>query len=116
LPLRKGRANAEAPAFAVEVLYLERAAAWPEKGDERIVLPAVDLPVSRTGVTLHYSPRFAIEPRRGEFRLDDDTGPWSAALRDPVPVHAKAPSPSLTAAPPTDREFKVRSEEHTSEL
>jgi hypothetical protein len=107
LPLRKGRANAEAPAFAVEILYLERVAAWPEKGDDRIVLPAVDLPISRTGLTLHYSPRFAIEPRRGAFRVDDDTGPWSAALRDPAASQSSAPpAPAPPPASP-DREFKL---------
>ncbi len=107
LPLRKGRANADAPAFAVEVLYLERAPAWPEKGEDRIVLPAVDLPISRTGLTLHYSPRFAIEPQRGAFRLDEDTGPWSAALRDPVRLHSNAPSASPPPSPPAERDFKV---------
>jgi hypothetical protein len=107
LPLRKGRANAEAPPFAVEVLYLERGAAWPEKGDDRIVLPAVDLPISRTGLTLHHSPRYAIEPQRGAFRVDDDTGPWSAALRDPVRVASTAASPSPAPPPPNERDLKV---------
>ena len=106
LPLRKGRANAEAPAFAVEILYLERVAAWPEKGDDRIVLPAVDLPISRTGLTLHYSPRFAIEPKRGAFRVDDDTGPWSAALRDPAVAQPIA-SPAAASQQRADTEFKV---------
>ena len=107
LPLRKGRANAEAPAFAVELLYLERASAWPEKGDDRIVLPAVDLPVSRTGLTLHYSPRFAVEPRRGAFRIDDDTGPWSAVLRGEVMTDSRLAS-SAPAQPPPAAEGQMK--------
>ena len=106
MPLRKGRANAEAPAFAVELLYLERAAPWPDEGDDRLVLPAVDLPISRTGLTLHYSPRFAVEPQRGAFRVDDDTGPWSAALRDPL-VPPSAVARSVPAAAPGERGFKA---------
>jgi hypothetical protein len=81
LPLRKGRANEEAPAFAIELLYLQRAPEWSEKGDARLALPAVDLPVSRTGVTVHYSPRFTIDAKPGAFRLATDAGPFSEPLR-----------------------------------
>jgi hypothetical protein len=89
------------------VLYLERAAAWPDKGDDRIVLPAVDLPISRTGLTLHYSPRFAIEPQRGAFRVDDDTGPWSPALRDPLSAPPGAPPASSPPPAPAQQEYKL---------
>jgi hypothetical protein len=44
LPLRKGRTNEEAPTFVVELLYLQRAAGWTERGDAHLELPAVDLP------------------------------------------------------------------------
>jgi hypothetical protein len=81
LPLRKGRANEEAPAFAIELLYLQRVPEWSEKGDARLALPAVDLPVSRTGVTVHYSPRFTIEAKPGAFRPATDSGPFSEPLR-----------------------------------
>jgi hypothetical protein len=81
LPLRKGRTNEEAPTFVVELLYLQRAPGWTEKGDARLALPAVDLPVSRTGLTLHHSPRYGVDPKPGAFRLEQDPGPWSAALR-----------------------------------
>ena len=64
LPLRKGRTNEEAPTFVVELLYLQRAAGWTEKGDAHLELPAVDLPVSRTGLTLHHSPRFEVAPNQ----------------------------------------------------
>ena len=62
-------------------MYLQRSQAWNEKGATRLDLPAVDLPVSRTGVNLHHSPRYAIEPKPGAFRVEADPGPWTAALR-----------------------------------
>jgi len=108
LPLRKGRTNEEAPTFVVELLYLQRAAGWTEKGDAHLELPAVDLPVSRTGLTLHHSPRFAVDLRPGAFRLETDPGPWSAALRDGNGLAAAAPAPPPPpASPPAgDRDAK----------
>jgi hypothetical protein len=97
LPLRKGRTNEEAPTFVVELLYLQRAPTWTEKGDARLDLPAVDLPVSRTGLTIHHSPRYDIDPKPGAFRAESDPGPWSAALRaatDAVGVPAPPPPPA----------------------
>ena len=85
LPLRKGRASEDAPAFAVEILYLQRSAGWTDRGDVRLSLPTLDLPVSRTGVTLYYSPRYAIAAKPGVFRAATDPGPFSAALRPPPP-------------------------------
>jgi hypothetical protein len=101
LPLRKGRTNEEAPAFVVELLYLQRGPGWTERGTARLALPAVDLPVSRTGLTLHYSPRYAVDPQSGAFRAERDPGPWSATLRGRPPA-APAPPPP----PPAVREFK----------
>jgi hypothetical protein len=95
LPLRKGRANEEAPAFAIELLYLQRAAAWSDKGDARLALPAVDLPVSRTGITIHYSPRYSIDAKPGAFHAATDAGPFSMALRAPA---APAPPPAPARA------------------
>jgi hypothetical protein len=86
LPLQKGRAGEEAPTFVVELVYLQRAAAWIDRGDARVDLPAVDLPVSRTGLSLHHSPRFQVEPRPGRFRVEQDRGPWSAALSGASPA------------------------------
>jgi hypothetical protein len=81
LPLQKGRTGEDAPTFVVELVYLQRSDAWSNDGDAHIELPAVDLPVSRTGFLLHHSPRFQVEPRPGSFRVETDNGPWSAALR-----------------------------------
>jgi len=80
LPLRKGRTNEEAPTFVVELLYLQRGPAWTERGPGRLALPSVDLPVSRTGLTLHHSPRYAVDPQPGAFRAEPDPGPWSASV------------------------------------
>jgi hypothetical protein len=83
LPLEKGRAGDEAPTFVVALVYLQRVDAWTDKSRPRLNLPALDLPISRTGVELHYSPRFRVEPQPGTFRVDLDPGPFAEALRLP---------------------------------
>jgi hypothetical protein len=99
LPLIKGRAGEQPPTFAVEVTYLLRTLAWSDRGQARLDLPAADLPVSRSGLLVHYSPRFEIEPVPGAFRSETLQAPWTAALRNEaaVPVAASAAPP----APPT---------------
>jgi hypothetical protein len=84
LPLEKGRAGEEAPTFVVDLVYLQRIESWVERGRARIDLPALDLPVSRTGLELHYSPRYRVELQLGTFRAEDDPGPFAEALRRPV--------------------------------
>jgi hypothetical protein len=81
LPLEKGRAGEEAPTFVVEMVYLQRIPEWNDKGLAQLELPAIDLPVSRTGVELHHSPRFRVALRPGTFRMEEDPGPFAAALR-----------------------------------
>jgi hypothetical protein len=111
LPLRKGRANEEAPAFAIELLYLERSPEWSDKGDARLALPAVDLPVSRTGVTVHYSPRYAIDAKPGTFRQAIDSGPFSAALRVASPqaysLGTPPPPPPVAEEAREGRDMKI---------
>ena len=80
LPLEKSRAGDDARAFAVEVLYLARQAAWSEKGSTRLLLPAVDLPISRSAVVLYHAPQFHVTPERGAFREETYVLPASAAL------------------------------------
>jgi hypothetical protein len=108
LPLRKGRTNEEAPTFVVELLYLQRVAGWTEKGDASLALPAVDLPVSRTGLTLHHSPRYDVGARAGVFRLEQDPGPWSAALRTGEGFGPPAPPPPAQSA---DRDAREESKD-----
>ena len=91
IPLLKGRTGEEAPAFVVEITYVQRADAWGDDGRATLTLPAIDLPVSRTGVALHHSPRFRLKPEPGAFRPDVDSGAFSEALRseDAVAVAAE---------------------------
>ena len=81
LPLEKGRAGEEAPTFVVSLVYLQSAAGWSPNGRVSLALPALDLPVSRTGLELHHSPRFRVQPQPGTFRLEADNGPSADALR-----------------------------------
>lgn len=100
LPLQKGRTGENAPTFAVELVYLQRAGAWTGKGDARLELPAVDLPVSRTGLLVHHSPRFHVEPKAGAFRRDTDAGPWSSVLRGDREGVVATPAPPPPPASP----------------
>lgn len=81
LTLEKGRSGNENPAFPVEIVYVQRTPAWTDKGRAQLALPALDLPTARTGVVLHHSPRFDLTPELGAFRVESDTGPFTAALR-----------------------------------
>ena len=87
LPLEKGRAGEEAPTFVVALVYFQggERVAWLDKGRARLDLPALDLPVSRTGVELHYSPRFRVDLQPGSFRAETDPGPFAEALRQSKP-------------------------------
>src|SRR5207247_10699900 len=53
LPLEKTRSGDEAPAFVVEVSYLDHTQAWNDKGRLRLSLLAVDLPISKSHLLLH---------------------------------------------------------------
>jgi hypothetical protein len=106
LPLDKGRAGEEPPAFVVELVYFQRVDEWSKSGRTALTLPAIDLPISRTGVNLHVSPRFRVELMPGAFRIGEDTGPFTAALRSgamdstsPMPLPPAAPSAGSPARP-----------------
>src|SRR6185503_9452847 len=109
LPLEKGRAGEEAPTFVVEMTYLQRIPEWMDKGTAQLELPAVDLPVSRTGVELHHSPRFRVALQPGTFRVEDDPGPFAAALRSSRGAARgdNAASPALREAV-ADQEAKLQ--------
>jgi hypothetical protein len=80
LPLDKARAGEEAPEFAVEVVYLTRGTAWNDKGQFKLALPALDLPVSRTGLLVYHPPLFKVTPEPGAFRTEPYGNPVSPAL------------------------------------
>jgi hypothetical protein len=85
LPLEKGKATEHAPTSVVELTYLQRIEEWSGRERTRIDLPALDLPVSRTGLSFHYSPRYRVELQPGPFRIDVDPGQPAAALPPPPP-------------------------------
>ena len=80
LPLEKSRGGDDSPAFAIEILYLTKAAPWNEKGQEKLALPALDLPISRTGLLLYYPPLFRVSAEPGTFRTQEYVNPVSAVL------------------------------------
>src|SRR5579864_9152656 len=84
LPLEKARAGDDAPAFAVEVFYLSRQPAWNDKGQARLNLPALDLPVSRTGLVLYHPLLFKVTPVPGAFRMKRFESPSSPVLNPPI--------------------------------
>jgi len=97
LPLEKGRAGEDAPTFVVDLVYLQRVETWIDKGRARVDLPALDLPVSRTGLELHYSPRYRVELQSGSFRLEEDAGPFAEALRRPLSASVSGAMPVVDA-------------------
>jgi len=114
LPLVKGRAGETAPTFSVELVYLQRTPAWIDKGETRLELPAVDLPVSRTGLIFKHSPRYAVEPQPGAFRSESQQEPWSAALRANEADMPAAVAGALPAPPPPAEPSAARDRESAS--
>lgn len=117
LPLDKARAGEEAPPFAVEVVYLARGSAWNDKGQFALALPALDLPVSRTGLLLYHPPLFKVTAEPGTFRPEPFENPLSAALAAPGVstgfgagvAGALAPPPPPATPQPSDSDLKDES-------
>src|SRR5467141_190924 len=84
LPLDKARSGEEAPEFAVEIVYLARGTAWNDKGQFKLSLPALDLPVSHTGLLVYHPPLFKVTLEPGAFRIVAYVNPSSAALNPGV--------------------------------
>jgi hypothetical protein len=98
LPLEKTRTGDEAPAFIVEVSYLDRIPAWTDKGRMRLSLVAVDLPISTSRLLLYHPPLFCLAPPPGitsSFRL----APYSAAAT-PLSLSAAKPPASRGSISP----------------
>lgn len=113
LPLDKARAGEDAPPFAVEVVYFVRGAAWNEKGQFALALPALDLPVSRTGLLLYRPPLFKVTAEPGSFRSAPYENPVSTALATPsvstgfaAGVAGGIAPPPKPLAPPFDSDLK----------
>lgn len=85
LPLEKSKSGGDAPAFIVEVSYLDRATAWTDKGRARVSLVSVDLPISKSHLLLHHPPLFRVTPvagLSGSFRLATYAPSESSAFRN----------------------------------
>ncbi len=84
LPLEKSKPGSsfadDPPEFAVEIVYLTAGTTWTDKGKARIALPALDLPVSRTGLQVYYPPLFRVSSEPGIFHTETYADPLSAAL------------------------------------
>jgi hypothetical protein len=101
LPLEKAHAGEDSPEFAVEIVYISRGTAWNDKGQFKLGLPALDLPVSRTGLLVFHPPLFKVTTDTGAFRAETYADPLSAALNPPPPPPAPPPAPmsvSVTGA------------------
>lgn len=84
LPLEKSRSGDEAPAFMVEISYLDHVQAWSDRGHLRLALLAVDLPISKSRLLLHHPPLFRLAPPpgiSGSFRVTPYEVPESSVLR-----------------------------------
>lgn len=84
LPLQKSRSGDEAPAFVVEISYLDRTASWTDKGRTRVSLVAVDLPIGKSNWLVHHPPLFRVTPvagASGNFRTATHAAPQSAVLQ-----------------------------------
>jgi hypothetical protein len=113
VPLEKARTAEELPAFVVEVIYVQRSQPWNERGRAALVLPAIDLPVTRTGLVLHHSPRFRLKPEAGAFRAAEDAGPFTGVLMREATgaeteVAASAPAPAPAGGASDDLVAKYR--------
>jgi hypothetical protein len=114
LPLEKAHAGEDSPEFAVELVYISKGTAWNDKGQFKLALPALDLPVSRTGLLVYHPPLFKVSPEPGSFRTEAYSEPLSAALNpppppapaQPMPVSAMAAAPGIAASSSVN-EFKV---------
>lgn len=101
LPLEKAHAGEEAPEFAVEVVYIGRGTAWNDKGQFKLALPVLDLPVSRTGLLVYHPPLFKVTTETGSFHTEAYEAPTSAALNPPPVFDARVAMKSgAPAAPP----------------
>jgi hypothetical protein len=103
LPLEKAHAGEDSPEFAVEIVYISRGSVWNDKGQCKLALPALDLPVSRTGLLVYHPPLFKVTPELGSFRTEAYEDPTSAVLNPqspppPPPPAAAMMAPSSTGA------------------
>jgi hypothetical protein len=81
IALEKTRGGEEAPAFIVEIAYLDRVQQWTGAGRAQLTLAAVDLPISKSGLLIHYSPLYRLNPAPGSFRVAPYEAPATLTLK-----------------------------------
>lgn len=96
IPLAKTREDA--PITVVELLYQYPTPPWTRRGRATLTLPTTNVPVSRTGLLIHYPPNFraSLEPG-GAFR-EQAFEPPGEAFRIPAPSGASASRTTANAA------------------
>jgi hypothetical protein len=110
LPLEKARGAEDASEFEVEFVYFARGTKWDDKGKLAVQLPALDLPISRTGLLMYYPPLFKITAEPGVFREQTYAAPVSAALTTP-PIDKDALSQSAQQEVQNGLNFDKRDDE-----
>ena len=111
VPLERGPGGEDLPPFVVEIAYLARGEAFGDRGTLSLPLAAIDLPISRTGVVLHHSPRYRLAVATGSFRVEPFADPISAVLREnaPPPPPAPAAAPGVKESAAGQEVFKSKS-------
>jgi hypothetical protein len=128
LALEKGRAGEDAPTFVVQITYLQPVEQWIDASRVHLNLPALDLPVSRTGVEVYHSPRYRTTLEPGVFRIESDPGVFAEALRgwkysavraDSIATKsldaAALPLPAAPAMPPPSGGFQLLIDRYKNE-
>jgi hypothetical protein len=83
----------------VEMVYFNRGTKWDDKGNYRLALPALDLPISRTGLLIYYPPLFRATVDSGTFRSETYVNPMSAVLREVLDVGSASAHGVLQLSP-----------------
>jgi hypothetical protein len=110
LPLSKVRSGEEAPEFAVEIIYFAPGPSWTDKGHLKLALPALDLPISRTGLQVFYPPQFRLTAETGSFHSQDFANPLSPVL---LAENEEPAVDSLVASSGTEKELRPVAESAT---
>lgn len=100
LPLEKNRTGDEAPAFVVEVSYMDRTPVWIDKGRLRLSLLTVDLPISKSHLLLHHPPLFRLTAPAGvpgPFRIAPYEAPSTGTPGTPATAKKPVTTPELDA-------------------
>jgi len=96
LPLEKTKSADEAPPFSVDIVYVDRAPVWTERGRARLSLLALDLPVSKSGLVIHYPPGYRVNPLAGSFRTTAFEPAATPILRATTHSQSSGASPTPT--------------------